>query len=358
MAEPSDDGHLDEIFQARARRRWGRSVAPDGDVSKIRIPVMHATVIRLIESRAEEEMKLPGIGKHFDLDTYTDLDSHPASPPDDPYAQQSVKLLKAGSVLVRRCDCGDGYLRCKQCTGKGKIPCSSTTTCSICNGRQKCRACYGKGRVSQQVGVSSDSDHPRYRSVPQACSTCVGTGKCASCGGKGKEDCSKCEGRGWNWCAQCDGEPLTSHDRCGGTGQLTTFTVGTIAWSPTEKSVRAPSRDRLPVQVGLRIGRVPADWDETIVEDTTTVPDALHPDLRKALECALGDHPGQVRGRTQVRSLELIEGTVSSRPGYRYYAYRKKGGEFAVITAYPRAVILLLITAVAISGILAILVLI
>jgi len=107
-------------------------------------------------------------------------------------------------------------LKCAECGGSGKVPCSSCSgsghvnvTCHVCNGSKKeyakCLSCTD--------GFVIDPDDDRKVKCPKCHgSGRIETGACKNCGGSGKEivNCPECSGRGNVTCAICGGSGVAN----------------------------------------------------------------------------------------------------------------------------------------------------
>ncbi len=95
-------------------------------------------------------------------------------------------------------------LKCRRCSGKGRIDCSPDAPCSSCRGRRTrndfCFTCGGSGRAGQDQ--------------KEQCWSCGGRGTrsedCAACasvysGSTGRVRCRRCGGAGWVVCRSCAG---------------------------------------------------------------------------------------------------------------------------------------------------------
>lgn len=80
---------------------------------------------------------------------------------------------------------------CDSCNGRGIIKCKDCI-----NGQIKCRKCSGKGRISK-IDFSKERNRTYYVD-------------CTSCYGRGKVDCTKCQGHGEVNCSRCDAKGIVT----------------------------------------------------------------------------------------------------------------------------------------------------
>jgi hypothetical protein len=240
---------------------------------------------------------------------------------------------------------------CSRCEGDGGFDCPTTQSCASCRGIPRCRECGGSGYTSRQEW-RGDEKTAWYETITTTCDECSGSGTCWRCSGDGSEICSVCRGSGWLLCDKCDGHGHLQHDACLGTGYFTSYFLGTIERRPeVTKVVDQPKRLPFRVERALRN----AGWQELSIADTTTVVDGLRESQRAALVAALGTKPNQVGGMQVVRTIEIAEVSVPSKPGYRIYAYPSQDGGIDTLTTLPRrTAALIVIVAVAVAAVIAI----
>lgn len=280
-------------------------------------PLLEGTIVRCIETRAEDQLLHRGpidLSKRPVYDTT--IHQHKIPAPKNPSDATAFKLVRQGSVDDRPCDCGNGKVACQRCKGRGDLPCDASTTCAECRGLDCCLRCEGTGHRTRKTAHTQEQETVKR----VTCKQCgAREAACAVCQGRGRLTCTTCQGAGTRTCPDCDRAGTVPHERCNGGGRIVTWTQGVITRRPHTEQIKLPSSG-VPY-VARQQARERGQWKKTHLTGNEALPDDLEREFGSTMQTRLLPQDQEIARQTDLRHLPLARVAVMLHPHRVYYVF-------------------------------------
>ncbi|MEU5630128.1 hypothetical protein ACH47C_00955 [Streptomyces rishiriensis] len=326
MAEaPSEEEMLKAVERHVSRPGAAAHLTVPGAAALSWQSVLECRIVRSVERRTERPMRVKGRrGAIAGRPTYTDLDTHPVAPPDDPGTARRIELVREGSPAEEPCgDCVDGKRECPGCAGRGGSRCARYVECDVCQGGpDACWECDGTGHPRTR---RARPHRPRTEGAQERapCKRCRRPDvACPKCLGERQLKCPACAGTGRAVCGTCKGAKRLRHEKCGGAGLFTVWTEGVITHTPAPDGIKPvyPPLTRLRADGAGR-------WHTAVLSSPSEeLPEFLEDAQAKRIAPLLAETEGEVRRRVELRCLPLARVVVRTDPDRVYYAFPGAAG--------------------------------
>lgn len=199
----------------KIKKKFGRK---SSEISAMEVvgKEIHKSPALIFTSTIRKTSKSDSIKKSNKIYTYKDLSkqkfykfNNRVNKNDWKEKNEEVTLYeKIESIACKKCQ-SNGYKKCRDCDGLGKIECKS------CRDSKKlvCRECDGKG--SKTINIEIIDEKGKKSSVERKikCPKCHGKGKfkCTDCGDSKSIICKRCKGTGGEDCSDCEGIGTVYH---------------------------------------------------------------------------------------------------------------------------------------------------